>query len=140
VLEQLAEAEEAIGAAGRAHGLLVVGAPAFVLQNCIGPALPRFHARYPDVELDLRIANRVTMAISAVDVFLLFGWVDAPDMVQKVIGQTRYSVLASPGYWSAHGMPARPRDLEGHQCFAFRNPLGTLLDLWEFRRGKEESR
>jgi LysR family transcriptional regulator for bpeEF and oprC len=31
-----------------------------------------------------------------------------------------------------------PRDLAGHTCFAFRNPRGVLLDLWEFERGGEK--
>ena len=140
LLEQLAEADEAVGAAAvRARGMLVVGAPAFVSQNCLGPSLARFHARYPDIELDLRIVNRVTDPLAeAVEVFILFGWHDAPDMVQKPVGHNRYVVLASPAYWSTHGMPRRPRDLEAHQCFAFRNPHGTLLDLWEFERGEEK--
>ena len=139
LLEQLAEADAAIGAgAGRPHGVLVVGAPAFVLQNCLGPALPRFHARYPDIELDLRIVNRVTEAqAESVDLLVLIGWHEAPDFIQKPIAHSRYVVLASPAYWSAHGMPRRPRELEGHQCFAFRNPHGTLLDLWEFERAAE---
>ena len=142
LLDQLADADDAMGAgAGRPHGLLVVGGPAFILQNCLAPALPRFHARFPEIELDLRIVNRVTDAeANAVDVFTLIGWHEAPDYVQRPIAQNRYVVLASPAYWAAHGMPKRPVELERHVCFSFRNPHGTLLDLWEFERnGATES-
>ena len=138
LLDQLRDADEAVGTAtDRPRGLLTVGAPPFVLQNCLAPALPRFHARFPEIEIDLRIANRVTDAEAAFDVFVLFGWQEPLDYVQRIVGQSRYLVLASPGYWSAHGMPRHPKQLEGHQCFAFRNPHGTLLDLWEFERGGE---
>jgi DNA-binding transcriptional LysR family regulator len=136
LLESLADADEAVSVAGdRPRGLLTVGAPALLLQNCLGPMLPRFHARFPDIEIDLRIANRTAdTEAGAIEVFVLIGWHDAPEYVQKTIAQSRYVVLASPSYWSAHGMPQEPPDLERHQCFSFRNPHGTLLDLWEFQR------
>lgn len=142
LLEELAEADESLAtAAARTRGEVVVGAPAFVLQNCLGPDLPRFHARYPDIDLDFRIANQVgELDAGAIDVFILFGWHDTPGFVQKRVAQSRYTVLATPRYWAAHAPVLRPGDLARHQCFAFRNPRGLLLDLWEFeRRGERES-
>jgi DNA-binding transcriptional LysR family regulator len=139
LLEQLGEADEAISAgAARPRGTLVVGSPPFVLQNCLVGAIPRFHARYPDVQLDFRIVSRLTDAEAAtVEVFVLFGWHEVQDMVQKRIAETRYHVYAAPSYWAAHGVPQHPRELAGHNCLCFRNPEGTLLDLWEFERGGE---
>jgi DNA-binding transcriptional LysR family regulator len=136
LLEQLAEADESMAlAAARTRGEVVVGAPAFVLQNCIAPDLPRFHARYPDIELDFRIVNQVSdLDGAAIDVFILFGWHETPGFVQKRVAQTRYTVLAAPGYWAAREVVERPADLARHECFAFRNPRGVLLDLWEFER------
>ena len=138
-LEQLAAAEEALGGASRGpHGTLTLGAPEFVLNNCLVPALPRFRARYPDLQLDLRIVSQPSdPAAEAVDVCLLFGWHDARDFVQKRVAQTRFHVLAAPEYWAARGVPSHPRDLDRHECLCFRNPAGTLLDLWEFERGPE---
>jgi LysR family transcriptional regulator, regulator for bpeEF and oprC len=142
LLEQLADADNDIAAGSvRPRGVLAVGAPAFVMQNCLADALPRFHARYPDIQFDLRIVSRMTdEAADAVDVFVLFGWNDMPNMVQRRIAQTRYHVFAAPDYWAAHGVPQRPRDLAQHNCLCLRNPEGTLLDLWEFERdGETES-
>jgi LysR family transcriptional regulator for bpeEF and oprC len=117
----------------------VVGAPAFVLQNCVGPDLARFHARYPDIDLDFRIVNQVSdLDGAAIDVFILFGWHDTPGFVQKRLAQTRYTVLATPAYWASHEAVVRPGDLTRHECFAFRNPRGVLLDLWEFQRGSDK--
>jgi len=139
VLEQLAAAEDSLDAASRKpHGVLTVGAPEFVLNNCLVPALPRFRARFPDLQLDLRIVSTPSdPAAETVDVCLLFGWHDARDFVQKRIAQTRFHVLAAPAYWAAHGVPAHPGELERHECLCFRNPAGTLLDLWEFERGAQ---
>lgn len=139
LLEQLAEADEAVRAATvKPRGTLVVGGPAFLLQNLLGPTLPRFHARYPDIDLDFRIVNRIGDADGGgADVFVLFGWHEAPDFVKKPVAQNLYVVLATPAYWDAHGVPRRPSELEGHQCFAFRNPQRILLDVWDFERGAE---
>lgn len=140
LLEQLEEVDESIRAAAvRPRGEVVVGAPPFVLQNCIGPALPRFHARYPDIDLDLRIANQAgDLDAAAIDIFVLIGWQETPGFVQKVAANTRYEVLASPAYLAAHDRIERPGDLVGHTCLPFRNPRGVLLDLWEFERGGEK--
>lgn len=139
LFEQMGDLDESMAnATARAGGTLVVGGPAFVLQHCLAPALPRFHARQPQVELDLRIVNRVVEADdSSIDVFVTFGWFERPELVKVPIAETRFRVLAAPAYWAANGAPARPSDLTKHCCFSFRNPGGTLLDLWEFQRGAE---
>jgi DNA-binding transcriptional LysR family regulator len=138
-VEELLAAEDGLRASGsRPRGTVVLGGPTFVLHRCITPMLPQFHARHPDIDLDLRVVNSATEPEAAsTDVLVLFGWHDAPDLVQKRIAQARYQIMATPEYWRAHGVPKRPRDLERHTCFVFRNPLGTLLDVWEFDRGKE---
>lgn len=139
-LELLADADEGVGAgAERPQGSLVVGGPEFVLHSCLAPALPRFHARYPGIQLDLRTVNRVTdTQAESVDVFVLFGWHETPDFVQKRIAQTGYHVMAAPSYWEARGVPSHPSELAAHECLCFRNPQGTLLDLWVFERDGEE--
>jgi len=140
ILEELLALDETMGStADRPRGEVVVGGPAFALQNCLGPYLPRFHERYPDIDLDFRITNQVSeLDGSPIDVFILFGWHETPDHVQRPLAQSRYLVVASPEYWRAHGTIEHPRDLARHQCFAFRNPRGILLDLWEFERGGEK--
>src|SRR3546814_4526896 len=61
VLEQLAAADEALrGAAVRPRGTLVVGTSPIISQHCILPALPLFHARYPDIQIDVRNVDRPT--------------------------------------------------------------------------------
>ena len=139
LLEQLDAADIGLkSAAVSARGTLVVGAPTFVAQHWLLPALRAFAARYPEIRYDVRVVERVGQdGVSAVEVFVVLGWPERGDLVHRVIAQTRFVVCASPAYWAAHGVPQRPLDLERHNCMAFRTPEGTLLDLWDFDRGNE---
>jgi DNA-binding transcriptional LysR family regulator len=139
LLQELAAVDESLSVAvDRPKGEVVVGAPAFALSNCVGPFLARFHERYPDIDLDFQIVNQVgDLEASSIDIFLLFGWHDTPALVQRPLAQSAYAVVASPGYWREHGRVEHPSELERHACFAFRNPRGVLLDLWEFEREAE---
>ncbi|NEX62130.1 LysR family transcriptional regulator [Noviherbaspirillum galbum] len=139
-LGKMIDAEQALhGSGARVHGTLTVGAPAQVCQHWILPALPAFHHRYPGLHIDLHCTNRVAEAQGRpIDLFVLMGWHEEPDMVRQPLGASRMLVCASPDYWSRHGMPRRPEDLATHTCLLFRNPMGTLLDLWEFENGNDK--
>jgi LysR family transcriptional regulator, regulator for bpeEF and oprC len=136
-LEALAAADErASGAAARAAGTLVVGAPAYLTQHCILPALAPFRARYPEIALDVRACDRIGAAeAKRCEVLVLYGWPERPGLVHRRIAQTRLLVCASPEYWARHGVPARPRDLERYDCLLFRDQEGTALDAWQYQRG-----
>jgi DNA-binding transcriptional LysR family regulator len=119
-------------------GTLVVGAPPQLAHNFLSPALPRFAAAHPDLDLDVRVIHRTTDAdAEAVDVFLLHGWPEPQDLVHRKLGHARTVVAATPNYWAQHGLPQHPVDLTAHNCPLVRNPAGALLDLWVFERNAE---
>ncbi len=135
LLEQLAAADDAVRERSHPSGTVVVAATHHLAQYCILPALPQFHARYPDLQIDLRgVLRPGDPDASGADVFILLGWPEVGDLVHRRIAQTRYLICASPAYWAAHGIPQRPKDLERHACLLLRVPNGTVLDLWEFER------
>ncbi len=136
LLEQFAAADDSVkGGIARPRGTLVVGAMPQLAMHCILPALPKFHARYPDIQIDLRVVNRINEAdSSAVDIFLLLGWPSHAELVHRRIAETRQMTCAAPAYWAAHGIPQHPQDLARHICFSFRNPEGTVIDLWRYER------
>ncbi len=141
-LEQLHEAEERTRASTRCSmGTVVVGVQHVIASACLTAALPRFHARFPDIELDVRDFQRSTQEqMSGVDVMLILGWPKVAELVQRRIGAGRFIVVAAPAYWAAHGVPQRPGDLARHVCLPIRAVDGTLMDLWTFvRDGEEES-
>jgi LysR family transcriptional regulator for bpeEF and oprC len=139
-LAMLAEADAYASATNnRARGTVVVGVQPVIAQECLTPALPRFNALYPDIQLDIRSLKGTSEEESrGVDVFLLMGWPQQTGhLVHRRIGAVSHSVVAAPSYWAAHGMPQHPSDLERHNCLTFRGNNGTLMDLWHFKRGEE---
>ena len=141
LLSALAEADEvASGAAHRVRGTVVVGVEPAIAQLCLAPALPRFLAMYPDIELDIRHFMRATEEqVRGLDVMLVLGWPQADDLVRRRLGAVSYKVCASAAYWAANGMPQHPSDLSQHNCLCIRaRESGAVMDLWQFRRGEEE--
>jgi DNA-binding transcriptional LysR family regulator len=138
-IEQLADADEqATAATSRVSGTVVVAVQPVIAQECLMAALPRFNALYPDVQLDIRYYMRPTEEQTrGVDVILVMGWQHPADLVRRQIGATSFVVCAAPSYWAAHGMPRHPSELEQHNCLCIRSNLGSVMDLWQLRRGDE---
>jgi LysR family transcriptional regulator, regulator for bpeEF and oprC len=139
-LAQLLDADEQTRASStRASGTVVVGVQHVIASGGLTRALPRFHARHPDVTLDVREFHRITEEeTSGIDVFLVMGWPQLPHLVHRRIAAGRFLCVASPDYLARHGMPHRPKDLEQRTCLPIRALDGTLMDLWRFTRGDEE--
>ncbi len=138
-LEQLADADEQASAAtSRVSGTVVVGVQPTIAQECLTPALPRFNALYPDIQVDVRYFMRPTEEQTrGVDVILVLGWQPADELVRRHLGATSFVVCAAPSYWAAHGMPRHPSELEQHNCLCIRSNMGSVMDLWHFKRGDE---
>ena len=136
-IDELGQAERRLrGSAGRPSGTLAVAAHPQLAHHVLLPALPRFHALFPEVEIDFRTVNRIGDADAlTADVLMLHGWPEVPpDYVHRKLGGARSLIMAAPDHWAVHGVPRQPSDLAGYTCLLMRNPAGILLDLWEFTR------
>jgi DNA-binding transcriptional LysR family regulator len=121
----------------RPSGTLRVGGHGHYLR-CLAAWLPGFHEHYPDIQLDLRIMTRpADLDDPSLDVMLVQGWPDKPDLIQKVIAQPRLLTCASPAYWAKHGLPACPSDIANYNCLFFTNVDDTVNDLWSYERDGE---
>jgi LysR family transcriptional regulator, regulator for bpeEF and oprC len=139
-VEELGHTERLLkGTGGRPNGLLAVAAHPQLAHHILLPALPKFHALYPDIEIDFRTVNRMEDAdAQAADVLLLHGWPEVPsEYVHRNLNGGRSCIMAAPSYWADHGIPQHPSDLANHTCLLIRNPAGILLDLWEFKRSDQ---
>ena len=120
---------------GAPRGTLTVAAQSVVLQFVVGELLSRFHARYPQVNVDLVDAGTTRdLAQLGTDVLLQFGWPPPQDASLRTLADTRWLVVATPGYWSAHGVPSHPSELSAHPCVLFRTPYGEVIKKWSFVR------
>lgn len=139
-VERLREADEqARSASVRARGTVVIGIQHFVAHAILAPVLPLFHARHPEITVDLRDVTQITnVDAPGVDVFVSLAWPQHPDMIHRVARISRFVVCASPAYWARYGVPSRPDELLQHQCLLVRTQTGTVMDVWIFERGAEK--
>lgn len=139
-LERIVDAEAAAGGARtRATGTVAIAIQHLLAYHCVMPSLSRFHARHPNVQLDLRdYVHGGEQETEGADLRVALVWDESPDQVVRTLARTRMVVCAAPQYWARHGMPQRPKELERHVCFVLRAVRGTIMDHWPFRRGDEE--
>jgi DNA-binding transcriptional LysR family regulator len=120
-------------------GRVRLNVPEDAALHLLGPVLPAFVDRYPDVELDLSVTNRlVDMTDGGFDAGIRFGGTVPEDMVtQRLSADIRWVVVGSPGYLERFGTPMHPDDLASHRCIKIR--LGDeRIYRWEFERDGEE--
>src|SRR5262245_45329499 len=85
------------------------------------PALPEFHSRYPEIQLDLGVSDRpVDLIGENVDCVLRAGDLTDQSLIARRVGAMRFITLASPSYLQRHGEPMHPQELEnGHVAVSF---------------------
>lgn len=99
----------------------------------LGPVLPVFVERYPDIEVDLTVTNRMIDVIGeGHDAGIRFGGMVPSDMIaQRLSPDVRWSVVGTPGYLERFGVPTHPEQLKEHRCLKIRLGNARLYD-WEF--------
>ena len=121
-------------------GTVTIAAHSVVLQFVVPGWLARLHARHPQVRLDLIDAGASRdLAELGTDLLLMFGWPPPQEAILRTLADTRWLVVASPGYWARHGAPSHPDELARHPCALFRTPYGEVLRRWIFERGTERA-
>lgn len=142
-LALLSDLDELDGSMARAQtspaGRLRVDIGTSLALNVIIPALPDFHARYPDILLDLGVSDRPADLVGEnVDCAIRGGDILDPNLIARRIGQVDLVMCATPGYIARHGMPQHPRDLlEGHRVIAYFSPRTGRRMAFDMVRGEE---
>jgi DNA-binding transcriptional LysR family regulator len=105
----------------------------------LGPVLPEFFERYPDVELDIVASNRlVDVTEGGFDAGIRYGGTVPEDMItQRISAEVQWLVVGAPSYLDRFGTPQHPNDLLQHRCIKIR--LGDdRIYRWEFEKGGED--
>lgn len=141
ILEDVAEAEAiASTAAMQPRGRLRVNAPLSFGILHLAPLWPRFCARYPDIELDISLVDRVVDLVEeGYDLAIRISRGGSPALVSRKLATARHLICASPDYLARHGAPTRPEDLKEHACIAY--VYSDSVDDWRLldNAGKEHS-
>ncbi|BAF87995.1 transcriptional regulator [Azorhizobium caulinodans ORS 571] len=114
------------------QGRLRVDISAALATMLLIPALPDFHARYPDIQIDLGVTDDVVDLLGEnVDCVIRAGQLADQSLVARRIGEMHSVLVAAPGYLEAHGTPAHPLDLEtSHRAVGYFKPrMGRSLSL-----------
>jgi DNA-binding transcriptional LysR family regulator len=120
--------------AGRVRINVMVDAAKYL----VGPVLPIFMDRYPDVELEIAANNHmVDVTEGGFDAGIRYGGTVPEDMIaQRLSADIGWVVVGAPAYLERFGTPEHPRDLEKHRCFRIRLGNDTIYK-WEMERGDE---
>jgi DNA-binding transcriptional LysR family regulator len=102
------------------RGLLRVTAPVVLGQIRILPVVIAFRAEFPNVRVDLILADRVVDIIEEqVDIAIRMTATPPMSYVARKLGDDRRLFCASPTYLARSGRPRHPKDLEAHDCLVF---------------------
>ena len=144
VAQLLADLEDADSSVSRASaqpkGRLRVDVPSPLARILLMPALPAFHARYPEIQLDMGASDRnVDVIRDNVDCVVRGGELTNLSLTARRVGDLALGVYAAPSYLAHAGRPSHPRELEGthHRIVGFlRSSRGTVAPV-EMRSERE---
>jgi DNA-binding transcriptional LysR family regulator len=130
-----AEAEaEAGDAHARPAGKLKVHAMSSFGQHYVIPMISRYRERYPLVNIELTLSQRMPDLLEeGYDVALVLAPDDLRDssLISQRLGSACSIACASPAYVARYGLPQSPSDLASHTCLRLVLP-GTATNEWTF--------
>jgi LysR family transcriptional regulator for bpeEF and oprC len=138
----LADVQEtdAMLAAGRSvpRGVLRVDMPVTLGRQYIVPALPRFAAQYPELQVIALLEDRRTNLVEeGIDAAVRNGPLSDSSLVARRVYESRFATYASPDYLALHGEPKTPAELDAHSCLGlFAVGRGDIFD-WAFEKDGE---
>ncbi len=137
IISDIEETERAITeSADVPRGLLRVNSSTPFAVCHIIPIISEFTARYPEVELDLSLTDRVVDLTEArADVAIRLGPLADMALRARKLLESQRAVVASPEYLAVHRAPKSPADLSSHNCLRFN--FQTSLNEWPFIEGRK---
>ena len=120
------------------RGILRVTASVTFGKLCLAPLLPDFLARYPEIEVQLTLLDRmVDLVDEGYDVALRLTRSPPEQLVAKALMPVRYRLCTTAAYLQGRKI-AEPADLAGHNCLHY--GLREFGNEWRFQRAGEEAR
>lgn len=123
LLADMDDAETSLpGAAARPRGRLRIDVPSPFARHILVPALPDFHARYPDIQIDMGVSDRIVDIIDEnVDCVVRGGELLDQSLMARKLAELPLGVFAAPAYLDREGTPEHPLELQDshHRVVAF---------------------
>ena len=133
ILDEIHDSEETLRESrSKPQGLLRVDVPVAFGRYLLLPALPEFTRRYPAIDLDIRLNDRIVdLVAERVDVAVRVGPLQQSGLVARRVAQINIVTCAAPTYLADHGEPQTPDDLREHRLLALTPPGGGSPE-WTF--------
>ncbi len=114
------------------RGKLRVNAPLSFGHLHLIPAVTDFMLSYPEIQVELLLGSQYANLIET-GLDLAIQIKDLPDsaLIAKKLAVRSTQVCGSPAYFSQHGYPRKPDDLESHNCLVYRTQ-GQTSNEWRF--------
>lgn len=131
----VADIEEAEAEVARVRGaprgkLRINSGTAFGLHQ-LTLALPDFLARYPEIDIELSITDRLVDLIEEqTDIAVRSGHIPEGPFVQRKLADLQRVICAAPSYLKQRGTPQTAADLKAHDCIVV---AGPGLSRWPFK-------
>lgn len=114
-------------------GSLRIDVPGRIGRLIIAPALPEFLARYPQLDIELRVTDRsINLVEESVDCVLRVGSLGDSGLIARKIGDLPLINVASPEYCAERGTPRTPDDLGEHLAVNYASPSTGRVEDWEW--------
>ncbi|MFZ2269409.1 MAG: LysR family transcriptional regulator [Azonexus sp.] len=146
VVSLLADLEDADAGLSNAlaapKGRLRVDVASPLARFILMPALPVFHAHYPEIQIDMGVSDRMVDLIGDnVDCVLRGGELTDSSLMARRVGELRFGVYASPGYLECAGTPSHPRELgeTRHRIVGFFRARSGKVAPFAMRRAGEST-
>ncbi|MCD5989210.1 MULTISPECIES: LysR family transcriptional regulator [Pseudomonas syringae group] len=98
------------------------------------PVLTAFMRRYPDIELDIDLSDRMVDIIEeGFDAVVRTGTLQDSRLASRHLGDFRLMLVASPDYLQRYGVPLTPGDLAGHVGLLHKFPATGKIEPWPLR-------
>ncbi|MEJ8474215.1 LysR family transcriptional regulator [Roseibium algae] len=118
------------------QGKLRITAPMSFGSEALMPALPRFRALAPDVEVEVILSDQnLELIPESVDVAFRIGPLDDSTLIKRRLAPYQMMICAAPSYLAEFGIPQHPHDLDGHKAVLFSRTAGKP---WRLQKGPEK--
>ncbi len=120
----LQELEEAQASLARVRenpsGLLRIETSTNLGRVIVGPSLPAFLDRYPEVGVHMTLRDQlVDPVVEGMDVLVRIGPLSDSNLIARKLAESRLVRCASPTYLRKHGTPESPAALARHRCIGY---------------------
>ncbi|WP_414447522.1 LysR family transcriptional regulator [Burkholderia sp. 22PA0099] len=114
------------------QGKLRVSLP--LVSGLVMPALTAFMHRYPAIEMDVDVSDRMVDVIEeGFDAVIRTGEPADSRLMSRPLGTFKLLLVGAPRYFATRGTPRVPSELAGHACLQHKFPSTGKFEPWPLR-------